>query len=460
MIDTIVLRVHDLRKYKNLIDVLQKQTAASQTKVKTISEVDSEGNTILKRVREVDVTVFGDSGNHLVLNHRSTRRIASSHYNIAYMVAWEKDYLEINLSIPKYLYGTNVLQFVPYFDQSSLNIYRMLMEFCQKFIKDWTTVQEISPYDVEINRIDFCYNQIFSNERDCRVYLNQIKQKITSMYRKDMNNNIPAYSNSTTYKTKRFSFKVYHKGDEFAKNDRKKLLNLQDKEKVFIPYNLTDLQAIADKTLRYESTYRNSFINYLFSRWCFNPESKTLHHYQYLFGALRIDGLSVQEVNAKKFMLASEYDAFENLRKSRKNTYLETFINNKFITFTFEVFDLLFNHFWKLVKEQQVHSTISFENVQRMVELYKKEIEVDNRLTGRQKLGVRVDRILYWLQKTKDTDLREYRKSGEISQRQYFRIKALLDRFNLSTRNPDTNLVTPGIDYSLYKHYFSQYHSK
>jgi len=53
-------------------------------------------------------------------------------------------------------------------------------------------------------------------------YLEQQK-KLKDKYSRSSTNGAGDYDTSLTYKTKRYSFKIYHKGTEFRQNDKRKL---------------------------------------------------------------------------------------------------------------------------------------------------------------------------------------------------------------------------------------------
>ena len=70
------------------------------------------------------------------------------------------------------------------------------------------------------------------------------------------------YATSLMYKTKRYSAKIYHKGREYERNDLKEHLRI-NKERGMQYFKTEQYQALADKMLRYELTYRltNKLLN-------------------------------------------------------------------------------------------------------------------------------------------------------------------------------------------------------
>src|SRR6202008_68276 len=100
-----------------------------------------------------------DTNTILPLTKRSSIYIASSHYSVSYQYNLANDYIDFNLSVPKALYGTNIIQFVKYYSQDSDVIYKALLDFVKYFI-DKYLIEPVSLLDIELTRLDFCYNQL------------------------------------------------------------------------------------------------------------------------------------------------------------------------------------------------------------------------------------------------------------------------------------------------------------
>jgi hypothetical protein len=81
------------------------------------------------------------------------------------------------------------------------------------------------------------------------------------------------------YVTKRYSLKVYHKGSEYSKSDRKEH-NRINKEKGREVFNIDRLQTFADKILRYEVTFRDTMLSYLYNNKVFRKNC-TVHSANY-----------------------------------------------------------------------------------------------------------------------------------------------------------------------------------
>jgi hypothetical protein len=223
---------------------------------------------------------YHDTGNEQQVAHFN--QLKSSHYNIAYKIDYLRDFIAFNVAIPKYVYGTNVVlyntgpmakDFVYYkhssIEQNLADSYRRLFRFFDKFfIKQFGEIS-IDRRDVEVNRIDICYNQVFSSKEASIDYLNELR-KLKKKYARDATNYSRDWKTSIVYKTERYSFKVYHKGTEFAKNDAKKLREVN--ESGAGKFDVDHYQKFADKILRYEMTFRNSQISYLFMNHLFRKD--------------------------------------------------------------------------------------------------------------------------------------------------------------------------------------------
>lgn len=105
MIDTIVIRVHDIEKNHLLMNNILKENFV-QAKTRYTS-----GETLDKKA-----ILYGDTGKVLPISIHTTMNIPSSHYTLNLRPNFDRDFIEFNFSIPKFVYSTNVLQFVDIVD--------------------------------------------------------------------------------------------------------------------------------------------------------------------------------------------------------------------------------------------------------------------------------------------------------------------------------------------------------
>ncbi len=314
MIDTVELRIHDLDKYQHIEQFLTKETVHGKTRyLKFIGDTEFILKSRKIMLRE---TAYHDTAITRVENHYNKHFVPSSHYFIVYKIDPLKNFIHFNFSIPKLLYGTNIMQFVldcfhPYFDRGKHNTieqqinefpkrFRKVIEYC--FIEMFGLTGLVEFQDVEIRRLDFCYNQLFDSKQQALENL-EAKMRFKFPKVKSTSNTMQMYNTSISYKsTTGKYFKIYHKGSEYASNDIKhhvrmveglnkqsnpvKYFKKQQEYHVFknsiggtvkLPikpiFNVTYLQELADKILRYEITYRPNdisvyFLNHIFRKKC------------------------------------------------------------------------------------------------------------------------------------------------------------------------------------------------
>jgi hypothetical protein len=107
MVDTVILRLHDVVKYETLSRNMDTQncvgitTATGKVDKAEISKLHSEGIRDSKEV--IDILRRNHSGEFILKTKFAKKVNASNHYTIAYSVNYTANYIEFNFSIPKYL---------------------------------------------------------------------------------------------------------------------------------------------------------------------------------------------------------------------------------------------------------------------------------------------------------------------------------------------------------------------
>ena len=165
-------------------------------------------------------------------------RISSGMPHIAYTCRPQKNTIEFNFSIPKYLYGHSLAEFIPqrgsdnYYKYasdiiSSLDcqgdiLYDRLMNFIEKFLctleEEFDLSHKINRERIEIKRLDMCYNQYFESKSEALAYL-EMQKKIEKKGMQRNSNKVIYYDTSFFYQASNSSaFKVYHKGTEYKQN--------------------------------------------------------------------------------------------------------------------------------------------------------------------------------------------------------------------------------------------------
>ncbi len=173
--------------------------------------------------------------------------ISSSDSNVNFSINENGGFIDFEFSIPKYLYGHSLAQFIPQ-SQSNLyfkyqdklktwnynkkNLHKRMMLFIDKFFNDlivfFNLDECIDLNYVEIRRVDLCYNQFFESKEDSLLFLeyqkkiNMKRVRKTSNIYKDYKTSINYHSSSGSY------FKIYHKGSEYSgsEGDLKKHMDI------------------------------------------------------------------------------------------------------------------------------------------------------------------------------------------------------------------------------------------
>jgi hypothetical protein len=481
MIDTIVLRIHNIKDYPQLKSQFYAPKQRSNAFVK--ASVDETTGEVLETAFNTQY-VFMDTGRFINPVIRSTVYIPSSHYELSYRYDEERNYLEFNFSIPKYKFGTNIIQFINQYDQSALACYNEFILFIHNFLRT-QLLQTPKLYDVEINRIDLCYNQMFNSKSDALLYLDEQK-KLLAKYARSSGNNKHSYDTSWVYVTRRYSFKCYHKGTEFQKNDLKKLMKRNP-----LNYDLPYLIEHSDRMLRYEMTVRSSFLNYLFRQAFFESQihGESLIYKNHLVSKYwkRLASLSPFELDGEKrkqveiynnysrtskfFCLSSVYKEFDftefalamrghnsalSLRQHQK-----VFNFNDTVTFDFEIFNLIFQQFWQLLHKYQFDQVVDLSVIKSKID----KLEMDK--IERKKLGIKGNykynsnfddaKMLLCSMVInsggKISDLKKF-----LPRATFFKLQGQLKILGITDQNTSLTIPKPRTDYLDYLIYFKQFH--
>ena len=284
MVDTIVIRVHDLRKHHELVKYVNmnfKGTSKHSAEIPKEAIEELGKSPLLDDKFIVDYFRNSKTGTHIIHYKSQERLNTSGHYYFHAFENRDRDFLEFNFSVPKYKWGTNILVFARhmwekdfiYSNHTSLKYnldesFGLIMSFIKNFfLKEFMDLFPIDFSCVEINRIDLSYNQLFETKKQALEYLEYQKQIRRKHSRNDVNN-FREYETSLMYITHRYSLKIYHKGTEYRKHDRKEHRRI-NKEKGKEYFRIDQLQEVADRMLRYEVTFRDTMLTYLYSNYVF-----------------------------------------------------------------------------------------------------------------------------------------------------------------------------------------------
>jgi len=299
MIDTIELYLHQaMTKHRWVWDSLVKDDEGLLYEDKHLTRVVSQ-----KKRSKLS------TGGYKEVIRLHTRHIPSSHYNIIMICDPINDSIKFNFSIPKYFYGTNILQSVENVNEYSFSYLskswdyqqKILYSRLEKYIKAFFDIEfygyNLDFNDVQITRIDLCYNQFFKTKELALQYLEH--QKMFRKKNQRDTSNTANFETSKMFYNQNYSAKVYHKGTEYANCDLKehKKINKEFKKKIFD----TDLlQEVSDKILRYEVSIRNRQLSYLYNNKIFRKNSKVFQILNTAFNKIKAGKLLVNYEDYEK----------------------------------------------------------------------------------------------------------------------------------------------------------------
>lgn len=205
---------------------------------------------------------------------------ASSEYRTKFSVSENSDSITFELSIPKFLYNNNIAQFVPNIDSKRFKnnpfgyrewygqkkaIHERIGEFILTFFNELcimfsmpVTITALNLSNIEIKRLDLCYNQVFPCHASVLDYLGAQRKFYRTRVRK---NTIVSQDRDTSFfyrhSTDGFFFKIYSKGEEFEAVDMPRLI--KENENQFNDSNEKLLPIFKDIFKKhFESTYKNN----------------------------------------------------------------------------------------------------------------------------------------------------------------------------------------------------------
>ncbi len=441
MIDTIVIKLHHVSKYTLTKTKFEADSIKGET---TVLVNDDTG--LLDTNTKVRAIMYHDSDSIIPLTKRSNYLIPSSHYLLSYFYKVTDDSVEFNFSIPKYLFGTNIFQFVPYFDQSSDSCFQYFKEFIQDFITSFFP-EKIDLSDIELNRIDLCYNQFFQSKNDALRYLDAQKELLVK-YARSSKNKFKTWDTSFMYVTGRYSFKIYHKGEEFKKKDKMELIKRNPKG-----YNIADLGELSDRILRYEITFRKSMLNYLFK------DSKMEDIY-FPFNLSNHDETARFRARNKQ-----HFEYCIDFQKNSKTFFLNVDpwngVVNMFAEFDKQLFGLCFDFFWNYVNKFQLEPKKSIKEIQENIDQMNADVELKNKFNRKQDQTKEKSRLTMLALLAQEYPMETLRTMQIIPQSTYYRYMKELKQIGVITENRmPVSVPKPSLDYLDYKYYFGRYHLK
>jgi hypothetical protein len=210
---------------------------------------------------------------------RTYIRVPSSTYDCICSYNMVYDYIELNFSVAKAAFGTNVLMFCknqiigkPFNVAIDRNnqiecAYNNLFGYLGYFFKMVASFDDKELLEffmkVSIKRFDLCVNQILENKTDAErliLCLQRTRRRKSRNVQKDR-----VYDGTGVYfASDNYTIKIYHKSQEYFKNDRVELMEKGIKQEL-----IDEFQLLADRTIRYEMEFRNIYLSKIFINECF-----------------------------------------------------------------------------------------------------------------------------------------------------------------------------------------------
>lgn len=321
MVDTVVIYVHKLHKYEGM----QKLLTDSQSG-RNVTALDYEvGDEDLRQRKFIEYR----EEEKVKLLYTNKRYIPSSHYYLSYRLDYQNDRAVFNFSVPKYLYGTNINQLVHRMGKipahTELGIrevgynslvflkgaVRIFIDREFELIGGWDYFEK---EDLEINRIDLCFNQIFDTRKEALQYLDLQKRVLRKYHRSDTFYQTD-FRTSVFYATKFYAAKIYHKGTEYMGRDGEAKhhlkINRRAKKKVFqiqTENGKQGLKDFADRILRYEISFKKAGMSYYYMNHIFRKglpiweKRKRVAQFVNNRNKRYKEHLEIYNSNAKKYM--------------------------------------------------------------------------------------------------------------------------------------------------------------
>lgn len=449
MIDTIVFRIHNLKKHERIVNQLATSKASGASEI-DISQSMAESYSA-SRIRAI---LYHDHDNIIPVTRRNDLLVPSSHYSVSYQINYSRDFMEFNLSIPKYLYSTNVMQHINYYDQGAKATFYVLMDFFEKFFQN-TLTQRPDLEAVEIRRIDMCYNQFFVDKASALSFLEHQK-KLMVKYARSSKNNYRSYDTSFMFVTSRYSFKVYHKGTEFKSHDLKHL-----KKHNPLGLSLDELEYNSERTLRYEMTFRTGYLNYILKKDIIaKPDidsvyAKVLKNLIIYNPKMASKIIDEYERKTLSFRLKSIWDSYD-----KNKDFLADYMQRFEASFDSLFFESLYKRFWIQVEKYQLSRSMSIEEVQRVISEHNKTTELKNEYKRKKdrKQTKYESRLVTLAMLSQFVDIGTLK--GVVSRATLYRYQKELKDIGINMFNAPKDVSPPKTDYQEYRACFGKYHLK
>lgn len=334
MIDTVVFRIVDVKKYEITTLFLKRLLTAGLNGKLSQRAKDLKSNMVEKR------TTFTNKTRN---SYSSYCDMPSHVYDFYYNYDENRDFIEFNGSFAKAVFGTNIVLFLnhnvfqnPYSRaidrkrQSDLaynnliNFIIYLLTYVSGFDKDEIL---ILLYKVVIVRYDLCVNQVFETKRDALRYIECLK-KMKRKRSRDVSKDRVYDTTGVYYASSNYTVKIYHKGTEFEKHDKQEIIE----RAIFSESVVNMLQQYGDRMVRYEMEIKVKYLSQLYVEHFFRKNDVNFKELQWCSIIHKRKFFSMSKSEAIKYVDELKYPFINfNLKKSYTTKYQEFWKNLKYI---------------------------------------------------------------------------------------------------------------------------------
>lgn len=312
--------------------------------------------------------------------------ISSFNYNIHYRV--QEDRIELEFSLPKFIYGSNVLELRAHYNRFVMNPYNMLVLSVKRFFDIYFFGHKVDYGAISLLRWDLCYNQVYETREQSLKALEYIKLK------NNKKSDVKNYEYGIIQLTKTNYLKIYHKGEEYKKHD-------QAKVKI---YN-SNFELMAERILRYEKKITPKNVAYYYNTK-FKYQNQPLLVREYL--KAKVKG-KVSPQMRKDFECVQNF----TLGNSKMKNHVK-------------LDDFLFNHLYSLFRED-IRKKFSIGRVS--VDRLKHEVINENEKVNRT-IKIRILSLIKVF-----GSLQKAREKKAISDATFYRYRNYMENRNLSEVN-------------------------
>jgi len=486
MIDTVLFSIHNLRKYKDLVQTIYSKRILHEDILSgTYRKSTYLKNDIIDKRFVLNLHELHSTGAVNYTCHK-TLHITSSEYDITIFISERKDKIEINFSLPKLIYGSNVIQSVKpaYASGFQLEWYKhpenqvlynfSLLKRCIKFF-EYIFDHKLNFTDITIDRIDLCFNIICDDEYQKKLLFHKLKE-IKKPYENE-HNSLNPYKNSLVYVSQDYSYKFYDKGEEFGKTSNiKKCKKIANK---FHNFNFTDelrenFLSYSKRILRFEVTYRCRRIS-LLSLKRYGEKSKLdigRWHYQQDIKSKYKDYYKLMKEKSFDFYLdlnpeeSYNYRTCNNYHEKNNKIYLDHYaiFDETMFHILFDDFSRILNHFRSqpmpeictLEQKIDIYNTMQSKT---LIPAHTDEVICDEgtfHKTHFQKIKPAISKtnlIKYFKLMDAGFSLKKLFDDKMISQATYYRMKKHFENVGMTHNDQYLNI---SFDFDYLRYYFSE----